>query len=150
MAITNLAEQLRRDEDDRQYAYDDADGSTLLIGNKLEGNLTIGIGHNLSAKGLKEKFRTMILEDDIQDATDELERAYPWMMAIDEVREAVFENIVFNDGIGGLATFKEMLSAAQAENWTMAAKQLLNSQMAIEEPARCQRLALQLESGQWQ
>lgn len=148
--ITCLADQLRRDEADRQYAYDDTDGSTLLKGNTLQGNLSIGIGHNLSAKGLTEAQRTSLLNDDIADATEDLESNFPWSMALDDVRKGVLLNIVFNDGVHGLATFKEMLGAAQAGNWPMAAQQLLKSEMAIEEPARCSRLALQLESDQWQ
>ena len=36
--ITCLEDQLRRDESERQYAYDDANGKTLVRGTQLRGN----------------------------------------------------------------------------------------------------------------
>jgi hypothetical protein len=64
MPITNLSAQLRRDEDEKQFAYDDATGKTLLKGDTLRGNLSIGVGHNLTANGLSQKARDFILADD--------------------------------------------------------------------------------------
>jgi lysozyme len=150
MPITCLEDQLRRDEDERQYAYDDATGKTLVKGSTLAANLTIGVGRNLSAKGISRKERDFLLDNDIQDATVALEANFPWAMALDDVRKGAMLNLVFNMGARALSGFVNFLTAMQVGDWAEAKAQLLDSAANHQEPERIGRLALQIESGFWQ
>jgi lysozyme len=150
-AITNIYDQLRRDEDDRGFAYDDATGQPLLVGQTLKGNLTIGVGHNLTAKPLSQKARDFILiQDDVPDALVALEANWPWAMQLDDARKGAMLNLVFNMGSHKLSGFVNFLAAMKDGNWAEAKAQLLDSAADHEEPERIARLALQIESGFWQ
>jgi lysozyme len=148
--ITCLSDQLRRDEDNRQYAYDDESGKTLLKGMTLVGNLTAGIGRNLSAKGLSQKERDFLLANDIADATVALESNFPWTMDLDDVRKGALLNITFNEGIAHLAGFHIAMGKLQSKDYTGAAAAFLDSLWAREVGARAQRLVIQIQSGFWQ
>lgn len=150
MPITCLEDQLRRDEQERQFAYDDATSLTLGKGATLKGNLSIGVGRNLSAKGLSQKERDFLLANDIQDATIALEENFPWGVVLDDVRKGAMLNLIFNMGVGGLSGFHNFLAAMQQKNWPEARNQLLDSAAAHQEPARIARLGLQLETDFWQ
>jgi lysozyme len=150
MPITCLSEQLRRDEEERQFAYDDATGKTLLKGDTLKANLTIAIGRNLSAKGLSAKERDFLLDNDIQDATIALEANFPWALELDDVRKGAMLNLIFNMGSHALLTFHEFIEAMKVKDWPRAKSALLDSAADHEEPLRIARLATQIESGFWQ
>ena len=148
--ITCLEDQLRRDESERQYAYDDANGKTLVRGTQLRGNLTIGVGRNLSAKGISPKEQDFLLANDIADATIAIEANWPWGLDFDEIRKGALLNLLFNMGAHALSGFPKFLAALKAGDWTTAKAELLDSAADHEEPARIQRLALQIETGFWQ
>jgi lysozyme len=150
MPITCLEDQLRRDEEERQFAYDDATGKTLLKGQTLQGNLTIGVGHNLSALGISQKVRDFILADDKAIATAALEANFPWTMDLDDARKGALLNMAFNMGIRGLAEFKDFLVKMQAKEFLPAAGSMLDSIWAKQVGDRATRLSIQIESGFWQ
>ena len=150
MQPTNLKDQLRRDEEDRQFAYDDATGKTLLRDQTLAGNLTIGVGRNLSAKGLAKKERDFLLDNDVQDATVALEVNFPWSMELDQVRKDALLNMVFNEGIDHLKGFHIAMGSMQARNFRDAAAAFLDSLWARQVGDRAKRLAQQIISGQYQ
>lgn len=139
MGITNLADQLVRDEGIRLKPYRDT-----------VGKLSIGVGRNLDDVGISTAEAMMMLRDDITIATDSLEQTFPWTQAIDPVRQSALVNMTFNMGISGIAHFKQFLAAMQQGNWPEAKAQMLDSIWAEQVGARAQRLALQIETGEWQ
>lgn len=147
--ITNLEDQLRRDEDDRQFPYDDANGKTFVKGMALQGNLTIAIGINLN-NGLFPEEREFLLANRIKRATGDLATNFPWALALDDARKGAMLNLIFNMGSAGLAKFVHFLAAMKSGDWPSAKAQLLDSAADHEEPARIGRLALQIETGIWQ
>ena len=114
------------------------------------GKLTIGVGRNLDDVGISRDEAMTLLTNDIDAATNSLEQTFPWTLAIDEVRMAVLINMTFNMGVGRLAGFKNFLAACQQGDWTTARAQMLDSVWAEQVGARAQRLALQIETGDWQ
>ncbi|MDE2233001.1 MAG: glycoside hydrolase family protein [Patescibacteria group bacterium] len=108
-------------------AYDDATGNTLLTGDILKGNLTIGVGHNLSAKGLSPAIRQLLLEEDIQDVEDNLDERLPWWRNLSDNRQMAVADMCFNLGIGGLLEFPKFLAAMHAGNWSEAVQELKTS-----------------------
>lgn len=134
-----LIEQLIRDEGVVLHPYTDS-----------VGKLTIGIGRNLTDVGISQAEATYLLVNDIQNATDHLEKALPWTGGLDDVRHSALINMTFNMGIGGLCAFKKFLTALQAEDWKTARNEMLDSTWAKQVGARAQRLAIQIETGEFQ
>jgi len=134
-----LEDQLKRDEGLRLRPYKDTVGKT-----------TIGIGRNLDDVGISEEEALVLLANDIKRADDALSEAFPWTLALDDARRAVLVNMTFNMGIHGLAQFRHFLAAVEAGSWTTARVEMLDSKWADQVGARAQRLAIQLESGEWQ
>lgn len=134
-----LVEQLIRDEDIVLHPYTDT-----------VGKITIGIGRNLSDTGITLAEATYLLVNDIQNATDHLEKALPWTGGLDDVRHAALLNMTFNMGIGSLCAFKKFLAALQAEDWATARNEMLDSEWAKQVGPRAQRLAVQIDTGAWQ
>lgn len=139
MEITNLADQLRRDEGTRLRPYRD-----------IVGKLTIGCGRNLDDVGISQDEADLLLANDIKAATLRLESTFPWTMALDEVRKGALLNMTFNMGIGGLGGFRNFLANMQAGDYASAARDMLDSRWADQVGARAQRLSIQIESGHWQ
>lgn len=133
-----LQDQLVRDEGMRLRPYKDTAGKT-----------TIGVGRNLDDVGISKDEAMAMLRNDITAATNSLEQAFPWTVALDPVRQSALVNMTFNMGIGGLAKFKNFLAACQQGNWGEAKAQMLDSVWAEQTGARAQRLALQIETGEW-
>lgn len=135
----NIFEQLVRDEGEVLKPYRDS-----------RGFLTIGVGHNLDAKGISRRAVRLILEDDVADAMADLQRALPWCEQLDDARRGVLINMTFNMGIGGLLTFKRFLAHMKAGEWAAAAREILESEYAKQVGSRAKRMAIQTITGVWQ
>ena len=145
--LVSLLTQLIRDEDNRQFPYDDDDGATLIRGCTLRGNISIGVGRNLSAKGLSQEERRFLLQNDIADASRELEQHFPWTSGLDGVRRDALVNMFFNEGVGHLAGFVHFLAALKAGDYKLARDHMLDSLWATQVGPRAQRLAIQIDTG---
>ena len=89
--ISNLKDQLVRDEELRLKPYTDSVGKT-----------SIGVGRNLTDKGISFQEAQGLLTNDIADATADLAAKLPWTATLDDVRKGALTNMCFNMGIGGL------------------------------------------------
>lgn len=147
MPINNLEDQLRRDE-----------GESLKVYRDTKGILTAGVGHNLEAHkemlpvgmSITQAESDAWLSEDIETDSSALSYYIPWTDKLDPVRQAVFQNMTFNMGIIKLIGFHHMLGFSQSGNYTLAAKEMLNSEWATEVKDRAKRLSIQMESGIWQ
>jgi lysozyme len=137
--ITSIQDQLLRDEGMRLRPYRDS-----------VGKLTIGIGRNLDDVGISEAEAVMLLENDLGSARRGLQTALPWTAELDEVRFGALLNMCFNLGLVGLLKFTHFLASLQAGDWKMASLSMLNSMWAGQVGVRAQRLATQIETGEWQ
>jgi lysozyme len=100
---------LRAREGDRARPYKDT-----------RGHLTIGVGHNLDAKGLSPAAREFVLNEDVSDAIAFLQARLPWALELDDARARVFVELAFNMG-ERLLEFHDTLAAAQARDFGRAA-----------------------------
>jgi len=137
--ITNLKDQLVRDEELRLKPYTDS-----------VGKLTIGIGRNLTDKGISFQEAQGLLANDIADATADLEAKLPWTATLDDVRKGALVNMAFNLGIGGLLEFHDFLARMQRGDFSGAAGAMLDSLWARQVGARATRLSMQIQTGTWQ
>lgn len=130
--------QLRIDEGSRSYAYQD----TL-------GYWTIGVGHLIDRRGggVKPKFIDMLLDDDIDEKTMQLDRAIPWWARLDDVRQGVLLNMCFNLGIDTLITFHLFLAALERHEYAAAADEMAKSKWHQQVGARALRLETAMRTG---
>jgi lysozyme len=134
-----IREQLRRDEGLRLKPYTDS-----------LGNLTIGFGRNLEARGISTKEAYVLLDNDIENFNIDLLIKLPWSADLDEPRYGVLLNMAFNMGISGLMTFKKTLIYVEQGQYDLAAAEMLDSRWAVEVGDRALRLSKQMETGVWQ
>lgn len=132
---TIASSKLRIDEGDKQYPYKDT-----------KGILTIGVGHNLEAKGLPKPIRDALLEYDINEVYMSIQASdiRDIFNHVNDVRKAVLINIGFNVGVRGLLLFKKMINALLDGDYQRAANEIRNSQLA---DGRKERLAKDMENG---
>lgn len=121
------------------------EGYRLLPYTDTTGNLTIGVGHNLT-EGLPAFLVEDLLSWDILTAVRATDRMFPWVAALDDVRRRVFVELVFNLG-GRLLGFHDTLAHARAGRWRDAATSLLDSLWARQVGSRAQTLADMLATG---
>lgn len=135
------------------------EGCKLSAYRDSRGIWTIGYGYNLEAHGYRpEACEAMVwsqeqadsaLADEIQAVLTELDRRWPDWRKIDEVRQAAIVSSVYQLGVGGAVQFKGAIAAIQAQNWANAASHIRNSRWATQTPARVERNARMIETGQW-
>ena len=136
-----LIGQLRLHEGERERAYRDS-----------EGYLSIGVGRNLDAKGLRRDEIDYLLANDIADARRELDRYLPWWRGLDPVRQRVLIDMMFNMGAGspgkgGLLSFVNTLSEIRRGEYAIAADMMLASKWAAQVGRRAVRLATMMRTG---
>lgn len=111
------------------------------------GKLTIGVGRNLTDVGISKGEALMMLDSDIQKATDDLRRECPWVDNLNWARKAVLINMTFNMGINRLLEFKQTLTAAESGEYKFAAVQMLDSVWAKQVRSRATELSTIMETG---
>ncbi len=91
------------------------------------GKITIGVGHNLTDRGLSREIVEKILDNDIADAIIDLDKNLNWWRDLDDVRARVIVDLCFNLGISRLLGFRKMNSAFMMGDYATAAYELKNS-----------------------
>jgi len=116
MDFKKLAAELTRDEKRANRMYPDSRGIP-----------TIGIGHNLRDKAIRDDVIDLIFQHDTEDVMADLDRALPWWRRLDEVRQRVVANMVFNLGLTTFLTFHNLISALDKSDWTRAEAEMRSS-----------------------
>ena len=137
--MTELIEQLKRHEGLRLKPY-----------KCTADKLTIGIGRNLEDVGISEQEAEILLQNDIQEAVNQLKERFPWTLELDEVRFAALINFTFNVGIGTVSKFKNAMALLKAKNYDMAADEFLQSRWAKQVGQRAIEVTDQIRTGEWQ
>lgn len=137
MNYDTLKAQLITDEGMRLRPYKDS-----------VGKLTIGVGRNLDDVGISRAEADILLNNDIQVATHDLDRTLSWWRGMSDVRQNVIINMCFNMGIAKLMEFRKALAAMQAGNYGEAAAEMKNSEWYEEVGGRAIRLCSLMENGQ--
>ena len=117
------------------------------------GYLTIGVGRLIDKrKGghLTDDEIEYLLENDIRRTTTAVLAALPWAKHLNEPRQAVLVGMAFQMGLQGLLGFRSTLESVRDERYADAAAGMLLSKWAKQTPKRAQRLARQMETGEWQ
>lgn len=135
---SRLVLDLERDEGKRLKPYVDS-----------VGKITIGIGRNLTDKGISPAEAYMFLNADIAEAVSLLTENFPIWRELSEARQRVLLNMTFNMGLAphnvpgkrGLWDFQKFLEAVRSANFDLAARDMLASLWAKQVGPRAIRLS---------
>jgi len=112
------------------------------------GKLTIGIGYNLDA-GMPGDEALVLARYRCWKLSAALAREWPWYAGLNAPRQAALIAMAYQMGLDGLRGFKEMLAALATGAHETAAREALDSKWAAQTPARAQRTAEIIRTGQW-
>ena len=121
------------------------EGERLKPYTDTAGKITIGVGHNLTDKGITASESRMLLAGDIADAQQDA-RTFPWFAPLDLVRQAVVLDMLFNLGLERFRGFVKFRSAMEAQDYIQASAEILNSHIAEK---RAEDLAAMMQTGDW-
>lgn len=139
--IRNLSKQLEQEEGRVKHAYQDH-----------LGYWTIGIGRLIDRRrggGLSDEEIDFLLANDIAKVEREVLKKLPWAKNLKPARLGVLLAMAFQMGVAGLLGFRNTLKMIEAGEYDKAADGMLNSKWAKQTPARAERLATQMRTGEW-
>lgn len=102
-------------EDKRNYPYADT-----------KGNITIGIGYNLSDRGLPDSWIDAQYEQDVTYFNAQLLHDFDWYEKLCDARKMVLIDMCFM-GYKSFKEFERMLQALRYGDYEKAAQEILNS-----------------------
>lgn len=119
---------LVRHEEYRQFPYTDS-----------TGHLTVGIGRNLTNRGISTTEAFQLLDDDIIYFSSKLAHYLDCYNELTEPRQIALIDMCFNLGLQGFLHFKEMIAALNSHDYHRAANEMLDSKWAeqVGERATC-------------
>jgi len=132
----NLRAELRLDEGESETPYVDIVGKT-----------SIGVGRNLTDAGLSSAEIDYLLGNDIDSALRDCRRAFAWFPRLNDERQRVIVNMVFNMGLPRFRGFEKTIAAVESEDWIEAAVQMLDSKWSRQVGDRATRLAQRMRTG---
>jgi lysozyme len=128
-----LIQSLVLHEGDHEFPYTD----TL-------GNITIGVGYNLTARGLSLEWRNKQLLDDITYFYNQWNDTFPWYKDLNQDRQIVLIDFAFM-GWKKVLEFHDMLRALSIHDYHGAADAMMDSRWAKQVKGR----ATDLHDGMW-
>lgn len=138
MDYDKILSELEVDEGKRQKAYLDT-----------KGKVTVGVGRNLTDRGLSEDEIQYLLCNDVKMVEQQLNAKLPWWRQMNAARQNVLTNMCFNMGITTLLTFEHTLKAMEDGDYELAASEMLDSLWAKQVHARADRLAERMKTGEF-
>lgn len=134
-----LTEELRSDEGEKLFAYQDH-----------LGFWTIGVGILIDQRkggGITSEESSYLLANRIASKRAELTRRLPWFTQLDPVRQDGLLNMAFQMGVDGLLKFNNSLEMIRTQQWQAASQNLHQSEWAKQTPARAERVIAQIVTG---
>lgn len=131
-----LVEQLVLHEGLRRFPYADT-----------TGHLTIGVGRNLTDKGITFGEAMILLDHDLDEAITDL-ADFPWFAGLDAVRQRVLVDMRLNLGAAGFRGFKRMIRMLSEEKYALAAGSMRDSLWAKQVKSRADRLIKMMTSAE--
>lgn len=133
-----LKEMLIKHEGYCKYPYTDS-----------VGKITVGVGYNLSDRGLPDRYINELLNDDMDFFYQKLSGTFPWFNCLNDPRKIVLLNMCYNLGWKGFLSFQLMIGALSVKDYEIAACEMLDSKWAKQVGQRAIELAYIMEEGLW-
>lgn len=110
------------------------------------GNTTIGIGYDLSARGLPLEWINSQYEQDVEYFYNQLSSDFKWFSSLNADRQIVLVDMCFM-GYKRFLEFEKMLAFLAQGNFVEAANEMLESEWAAQVKSRAIELAEGLRTG---
>lgn len=136
------------DEGDVLVVYDDATGKPIKPGSHVIGNPSIGVGTLLCAPGGITETESRYLLTNRLDRARQLASTLTVFSKLDQVRQGVLVEMVFQMGLSGVAQFHNMLAAMDRGDFKAAARYGLESLWHKQSPERAEKLMRIIETGE--
>jgi len=141
--IERLRDFIQRHEGLRLKAYEDT-----------RGNITIGYGRNLGARGLSgleatwllsdeeisQGFAEVLFQNDLESAIDSAEGIFHNFTDFPECCQIAIIDMIFNLGANGFLSFRRLIGFARAQDWERSAREVRNSQYYTQVGARADNI----------
>ena len=130
--------QIKADEGFRSHAYVCPAGA-----------LTVGYGRNIDTggPGITDAEAQVLLSNDISECDADLAKVFAGWAGFSLRRRSTLVNLRFQLGPSRFRAFRKMIAAIENGDWTEAAKELRDSNLARQTPGRTLRRADELEQG---
>ena len=110
--------------------------------------LTIGVGRNLDDVGISKDEALYMLRNDIKRAEKEAREIFGGVWdELDEIRQAVIIDMLFNLGKPHFLTFRRFIAAVKKGDYHRASLEMLDSEWARQVKERAKRLASMMKTG---
>jgi len=135
------------------------EGLRLIAYKDSRGIWTIGYGYNLEAHGYTKETAWAVrwtkekAEREFDVAFDRclasLDKNFPRWRTLDPARQAVAVSAMYQLGVGKVLQFAPTIAHIAAHEYEDAAQHMLATLWAKQTPARVQRLAAMMRTGEW-
>ena len=122
------------------------EGMKLVAYKDHLGNDTLGVGHLLS-RPISERAAKVILDDDIADCIEDLDKSGHDWRAHSDARQNVLVEMAFNLGIARLNKFVKMWDALKARDYQSASDEMIASSWRVQVGKRAIALAQVMREG---
>jgi lysozyme len=112
------------------------------------GKLSIGVGRNLDDRGLRDTEINFLLDNDVAEVLAEC-AALPYWDSLNDARQIVIADMVFNLGLGRFLKFRKLAAALEAHDYDTAADEMKASKWYGQVKRRAVKLVAAMRSGRW-
>ena len=133
--MEKMTTELKRDEGFRSCVY-----------KCTAGKQTVGYGHNLEDNPMPELVAEQLLKHDIAHCLSQCEQ-WPWFYTLNDARQRVIVNMVFNIGANGVSKFSSMIQAISEQDYEWAADEMIDSRWYNQVGDRAKRLVEMMRNG---
>lgn len=91
------------------------------------GKISIGVGRNLEDKGLNDIEVGFLLNNDLIEVLDDLQKIFSNFLFMSDERKLALISLRHQLGYGGFRSFKRMNKAISKDNWREAIKEFIDS-----------------------
>lgn len=150
---TTLVQRLCFNEGIRLRPYKCSEGKlTIGVGRCLDTNpLTDDelkkIGHDCRSKSITKDEAFYLLRNDIKKVIEQIERNFPWAKNMNNDRQYVLVDMIFQMGVLNVKKFKKTLQYMSSGFYKQASAELLNSNYYKQTPARAMRNSYCIREG---
>lgn len=113
------------------------------------GKLTIGYGRNIQDRGVSEDEALFMLMNDVRSSERECYTLFDRYAEMDDVRQFVLLDMMFNMGYHRLSRFKNMVSALDKLDYQKAADEMVDSAWYRQVGERAKVLVQMMRTGVW-
>lgn len=135
--LQRLKSLLSRHEGVRTLAYVDS-----------VGKITVGVGRNLTDRGLSPMEIDILLTDDIAYFNKRLNDTFMWFKDVGEARQIALIDMAFNLGFKGFCEFHDMIAALEIHDYDKASAEMITSKWAQQVGHRADELAKIVYTGE--